>query len=212
MSNNKKPTQVDAQAKEIIEESRKQGNGKQFALWMAALVIGGVSFYHLRRVAAKNKAEMANFDKEVKLNADLGKVLVVYYSLTGHTKDIAEQISAKTGADIFEIKTVETYSSPSVYMKSKKELTSKNYPELQGNLPNVADYDTIFVGGPVWWYTMAPALYSYLQATDFNGAHVVPFSTQGSNWLKMRKFCRVKTLTILMKSIKSKYQTKSMLG
>ena len=41
MSNNKKPTQVDAQAKEIIEESRKQGNGKQFALWMAALVIGG---------------------------------------------------------------------------------------------------------------------------------------------------------------------------
>lgn len=153
-----------------------------YVIILAAIVIGGASFYHLRRVAAKNKAEMANFDKEVKLNADLGKVLVVYYSLTGHTKDIAEQISAKTGADIFEIKTVETYSSPSVYMKSKKELTSKNYPELQGNLPNVADYDTIFVGGPVWWYTMAPALYSYLKVTDFGGARVVPFSTQGSNF------------------------------
>lgn len=153
-----------------------------YVIILAAIVIGGASFYHLRRVAAKNKAEMANFDKEVKLNADLGKVLVVYYSLTGHTKDIAEQIAAKTGADIFEIKTIETYSSPSVYMKSKKELTSKNYPELQGSLPNVADYDTIFVGGPVWWYTMAPALYSYLQATDFNGAHVDPFSTQGSNF------------------------------
>ncbi len=153
-----------------------------YVIILAAIVIGGASFYHLRRVAAKNKAEMANFDKEVKLNADLGKVLVVYYSLTGHTKDIAEQISAKTGADIFEIKTVETYSSPSVYMKSKKELTSKNYPELQGNLPNVADYDTIFVGGPVWWYTMAPALYSYLRVTDFGGARVVPFSTQGSNF------------------------------
>ena len=153
-----------------------------YVIILAALVIGGVSFYHLRRVAAKNKAEMANFDKEVKLNADLGKVLVVYYSLTGHTKDIAEQIAVKTGADIFEIKTVETYSSPSVYMKSKKELTSKNYPELQGSLPNVADYDTIFVGGPVWWYTMAPALYSYLKVTDFGGARVVPFSTQGSNF------------------------------
>jgi flavodoxin len=153
-----------------------------YVIILAAIVIGGASFYHLRRVAAKNKAEMANFDKEVKLNADLGKVLVVYYSLTGHTKDIAEQISAKTGADIFEIKTVETYSSPSVYMKSKKELTSKNYPELQGSLPNVADYDTIFVGGPVWWYTMAPALYSYLKVTDFGGARVVPFSTQGSNF------------------------------
>lgn len=153
-----------------------------YVIILAAIVIGGASFYHLRRVAAKNKAEMANFDKEVKLNADLGKVLVVYYSLTGHTKDIAEQIAAKTGADIFEIKTIETYSSPSVYMKSKKELTSKNYPELQGNLPNVADYDTIFVGGPVWWYTMAPALYSYLKVTDFGGARVVPFSTQGSNF------------------------------
>ncbi len=153
-----------------------------YVIILAALVIGGVSFYHLRRVAAKNKAEMANFDKEVKLNADFGKVLVVYYSLTGHTKDIAEQIAAKTGADIFEIKTVETYSSPSVYMKSKKELTSKNYPELQGSLPNVADYDTIFVGGPVWWYTMAPALYSYLKVTDFGGTRVVPYSTQGSNF------------------------------
>lgn len=153
-----------------------------YVIILAAIVIGGASFYHLRRVAAKNKAEMANFDKEVKLNADLGKVLVVYYSLTGHTKDIAEQISAKTDADIFEIKTVETYSSPSVYMKSKKELTSKNYPELQESLPNVADYDTIFVGGPVWWYTMAPALYSYLKVTDFGGTRVVPFSTQGSNF------------------------------
>ena len=153
-----------------------------YVIILAAIVIGGASFYHLRRVAAKNKAEMANFDKEVKLNADLGKVLVVYYSLTGHTKDIAEMIASKTGADIFEIKTIETYSSPSVYMKSKKELTSRNYPKLQGSLPNVTDYDTIFVGGPVWWYTMAPALYSYLQATDFNGARVVPFSTQGSNF------------------------------
>lgn len=153
-----------------------------YVIILAAIVIGGASFYHLRRVAAKNKAEMANFNKEVKLNADLGKVLVVYYSLTGHTKDIAEQIAAKTGADIFEIKTVETYSSPSVYMKSKKELTSKKYPELQGNLPDITKYDTIFVGGPVWWYTMAPALYSYLKVTDFGGARVVPFSTQGSNF------------------------------
>lgn len=153
-----------------------------YVIILAAIVIGGASFYHLRRVAAKNKAEMANFDKEVKLNADLGKVLVVYYSLTGHTKDIAEQIAVKTGADIFEIKTVETYSSPSVYMKSKQELTSKNYPKLQENLPDITKYDTIFVGGPVWWYTMAPALYSYLKVTDFGGARVVPFSTQGSNF------------------------------
>lgn len=150
---------------------------------VAILVIGGLSWYHLQKVAAKNKTELANFEGEVKFNADLGKVLVVYYSLTGHTKDIAEQIAAKTGADLFEIKTKEVYSSPSVYMISKKELTSKQYPEINAeNMPNISEYDTIFVGGPVWWYTMAPAVYSYLQMTDFNSKRVVPFSTQGSNF------------------------------
>lgn len=154
-----------------------------YTVILATIIIGGVSFYHLHNVAAKNKTEMANYNTEIKLNANLGRVLVVYYSLTGHTKDIATQIAQKTNADIFEIKTIETYSSPSVYMKSKKELTTKNYPEIQkDSLPNVADYDTIFVGGPVWWYTMAPAIYSYLQATDFRGTRVVPFSTQGSNF------------------------------
>ena len=152
---------------------------------LAAIVIGGAGLYHLFKVNAKNKAEMANFDKEVKLNADLGKVLVVYYSLTGHTKDIAEQIANKTNGDLYEIQTVETYSSPSVYMKSKKELSSKNYPELKkDNLPDMTQYDTIFIGGPVWWYTMAPALYSYLQITDFGNTRVAPFSTQGSNFGK----------------------------
>lgn len=150
---------------------------------ITAIVIGGASFYHLHKVANKNKAEMANYNKKIKLNADLGKVLVVYYSLSGHTKEIAKQIAKKTNADIFEIKTIETYSSPSVYMKSKKELSSRNYPEIhKDDLPNVANYDMIFIGGPVWWYTMAPALYSYLQLTDFNAARVVPFSTQGSNF------------------------------
>ena len=45
----------------------------------------------------------------------------------------------------------------------------------------MANYDTIFVGSPVWWYTMAPALYRFLSKIDFNGKKVVPFSTQGSN-------------------------------
>ena len=152
---------------------------------LAVIIAGGVGLYHLHKVNAKNKAEMANFDNEVTLDADLGKVLVVYYSLTGHTKDIAEQIANKTNGDLYEIQTVETYSSPSVYMKSKKELSSKNYPELKkDNLPDVTQYDTIFIGEPVWWYTMAPALYSYLQITDFGNARVAPFSTQGSNFGK----------------------------
>lgn len=150
---------------------------------LSAVIIGLASLYHLHKVNTKNKTEMANFEKEIPLNTNLGRVLVIYYSLTGHTKDIAQQIASKTNADLYEIKTIETYSSPSVYMKSKKELSSKNYPALQkDNQPDITQYDTIFIGGPVWWYTMAPALYSYLQNTDFHNAHIVPFSTQGSNF------------------------------
>ncbi|MBR1649408.1 MAG: hypothetical protein IJ689_07435 [Alphaproteobacteria bacterium] len=148
-----------------------------------AVIIGGASLYHIHKVNTKNKTEMASFTEEINLNADLGKVLVIYYSLTGHTKDIARQIADKTGADLYEIQTVETYSSPSVYMKSKKELSSGQYPELKkDDLPNIKLYDTVFIGAPVWWYTMAPALYSYLQNTDFENARVAAFSTQGSNF------------------------------
>lgn len=153
-----------------------------YAIVIMAVVIAIVAIYHLQKVKVKNKAEMAEFTKEVPLQANLGKTLVVYYSLSGHTKDIALQIADKTKADVYEIETIEIYSSPSVYMKSKKELSSKNYPELkQGSLPDIANYDTIFIGGPVWWYTMAPAVYSFLQKVDFTGKRVVPFSTQGSN-------------------------------
>lgn len=154
-----------------------------YLIVLVAIIIAAASGYHLYKVNAKNKLEMKNFESEVKLDANLGKTLVVYYSLSGHTKEIAEQIAAKTNADLYEIKTIEAYSSPSIYMKSKKELSSQNYPQLQNdNMPDVKKYDTVFVGAPVWWYTMAPALYSYLNMTDFNNVKVVPFSTQGSNF------------------------------
>ena len=147
------------------------------------VIIGTISAYHMHRVAAKNKAEMAEFATETSLKTDLGKVLVVYYSLSGHTKDIARQIADKTNGEIYEIKTVKEYSSPSVYAKSKKELSKGDYPGLRTDgKPNINEYDTVFIGGPVWWYTMAPPLYSFLKQTDLNGVRVVPFSTQGSNY------------------------------
>ena len=152
---------------------------------LAAVIGGCAGIYHLYKVKAKNAAEMAKFESEVPFTADLGKVLVAYYSLSGHTKDIALQIAQKTNADIYKIETVKEYTSPSVYMVSKKELANKNYPELKDKtLPNVKEYDTVFIGGPVWWYTMAPPLFSFLNKVDLSGVRTVPFSTQGSNFGK----------------------------
>lgn len=150
---------------------------------LSIIAISGGAAYHLYQVKKQNIAELSKFERNIPLNTDLGNVLVIYYSFSGHTKDIAEQIREKTNADIYEIKTEKVYSSPSVYFESKKELTSKRYPELKKDfMPTIENYDTVFVGGPVWWYTMAPALYSFLNKTNFKNVRVAPFSTQGSNF------------------------------
>ena len=150
---------------------------------VALLVLLG-SGIHLYRVAQKNAYEMAKFENmEIKAEPKTGKTLVVYYSLTGHTKEIAEKIAEYTKADIFEIKTVENFKADVFfYVNIRKQLKSGKYPELAGNMPDFAKYDTIFVGGPVWWYAPATPLLAFLKKADFKTKKVVPFSTQGSNY------------------------------
>ena len=146
-------------------------------------VIGGImALVHHIRVAQRNKKELAKFAQEMPYTANLGKVLVIYYSWTGHTQNIAEQIATLTRADTYHIQTQEVFkSSPAFYARIKKELNNKIYPALAGNLPDVSNYDVIFVGAPVWWYTMATPMYSLLEKMDFKEKKVIPFSTQGSN-------------------------------
>ena len=152
---------------------------------LAAVVIGLIgSGVHLWRVARKNEKEMAPYAGEpVAVTKNLGRVLVVYYSLSGHTREIAEKIRQVTGGDLYEIKTTEKLdSSPWYYLTLRSQLKSGNYPSIENNFPQFAAYDTIFVGAPVWWYTIATPVLSFLQQADFGGKKVVPFSTQGSNY------------------------------
>ena len=146
-------------------------------------VIGGIiALVHHIRVAQRNRKELANFAQETPYIANLGKVLVIYYSWTGHTQDIAQQIATLTGGDTYRIQTQEEFkSSPAFYARIKKELNNKIYPPLTGTMPDVSNYDVVFVGAPVWWYTMATPMYSFLAQMDFKGKKVIPFSTQGSN-------------------------------
>lgn len=146
-------------------------------------VIGAIiAIIHNLRVAYKNKKELSAFAKAESYTANLGKVLVIYYSWAGHTQDIAGQIASLTQGDVYLIETEENFkSSPAFYARVKKDLKEKNYPKLKGQMPNIDSYDTIFVGGPVWWYTMATPLYSFLGQMNFKDKKVIPFSTQGSN-------------------------------
>jgi flavodoxin len=150
------------------------------AVLLAALLSAVV---HLCKVAVRNKKEMSAYaGQTVAVDKDFGKTLVVFYSLTGHTRDIAEKIRRMTNADLYEIETADALpKGAKLHLAVRDQIKTENYPELKNGLPDLSSYDTVFVGAPVWWYTVATPVLSYLKKTDFLGKKVVPFSTQGSN-------------------------------
>ena len=109
------------------------------------------------------------------------KMLIIYYSLTGNTKYIAEQIRRKTGGDVFLIETVKTY--PAEYSaltdEAKRELQTGDLPALKKGPPDMSSYDLILVGSPVWWYTVSTPVMSFLKQADFAGKRVSAFCTHG---------------------------------
>lgn len=109
-------------------------------------------------------------------------LLIVYYSWSnGNTQKIAEQLRLATGADIARIETVKPYegSYMNVVNQGQREVNQGYKPDIRPLEYNVADYDVIAVGTPTWWYTMAPAVKTFLEANDFTGKTVIPFMTHG---------------------------------
>ena len=150
----------------------------------AGLIGGAAGAIHLLRVAQRNKKEMASFQAEpLSYTAHLGKVLVIYYSRSGHTQDIAQQIQQYTRADLYRIE-LETPlpNTPWFYLTLKRQLSTGNYPAIKKPLPDISEYDVVFVGSPIWWYTAATPVLQFLREMDFKNKKVVPFSTQGSNY------------------------------
>jgi len=114
-----------------------------------------------------------------------GKSLVVYFSHSGNTKKIAEAISKKTNSDLFEITTAEEYSSnyDTVVELAQEEKNDQARPKLKSELSNLADYQTIYLGFPIWWGDMPMVLYSFLDEYDLSGKTIAPFCTHGGSGL-----------------------------
>lgn len=110
------------------------------------------------------------------------KILVVYYSWSnGNTKRIAERLAGETGADIAKIETVIPYSGSheEVVDQGQREVEAGFMPQINPLPFNVSDYEIIAIGTPTWWYTMAPAVLTFLTEQDFSGKTVIPFMTNG---------------------------------
>lgn len=110
------------------------------------------------------------------------KVLVVYYSWSnGNTKTIAEALAKATQGDLARIDTVTPYkgSYNDVVDQGQREVNEGYIPKIQPLNVNIDDYDVIAVGTPTWWYTMAPAVHTFLHDTDLKGKTFIPFMTHG---------------------------------
>ena len=124
--------------------------------------------------------------KEEPQKVETPKMLVLYYSQTSNTKGVAQEIANKLGADIEEIVPVELYEGDfqATIERGKKELDEGIYPEIQPLKANVADYDVVFLGYPIWFGTYAPPVFTFLDQVDLSGKKVVPFCTFGSGGLE----------------------------
>ncbi|MBR1798857.1 MAG: hypothetical protein IJ761_03030 [Bacteroidales bacterium] len=107
------------------------------------------------------------------------KVLVAYFSWSGNTADVAKYVASKTGADLFEVVREKAY--PVDYTpctdEAKAEKERGDRPAIKGEVKNMEQYDVVFVGVPVWWYTAPMPVFTFLDKYDFGGKTVIPFCT-----------------------------------
>lgn len=113
------------------------------------------------------------------------KLLVLYYSETGTTKTVAQEMQKQLGADIEAIECVKPYSGnfQETIQRGQREMQSGEYPALKALTKKIADYDVIFLGYPIWFGTYANPIVTLLKEQDFAGKTVVPFCTFGSGGL-----------------------------
>ena len=132
-------------------------------------------------VATSCSQKSQNSEKE-----KASKVLVLYYSQTSNTKTVATEIATRLNADIEEIALVEPYDTAfqATIDRCKADREKGILPEIKPLKLNVADYDWIFIGYPIWFGTYAPPIASLLEKVDLSGKWVMPFCTFGSGGLE----------------------------
>jgi flavodoxin len=107
------------------------------------------------------------------------KILVAYFSHSGNTRTVAEQIHKAVGGDLFEIKTVNAYPKDynTVVDQAKREQAANTRPVLSSQVSNLNSYDVIFLGYPNWWGTLPMAMFTFLESYNFAGKTIIPFCT-----------------------------------
>lgn len=117
----------------------------------------------------------------------MSKKLVAYFSASGVTAKTARNLAEASGADIYEIKPEVPYTTADLNWMDKKsrssvEMADKSFrPSIAGNPIDISEYDTVFVGFPVWWYVAPTIINTFLESHDFSGKTIIIFATSGGS-------------------------------
>lgn len=118
---------------------------------------------------------------------NMKKTLVVYFSATGTTKAAAERLAKETNADLYEIVPEQPYTSADLDWTNKQsrstlEMKDKSSrPAIKGTCEKMANYDTVWIGFPVWWYTAPTIINTFIEAHDLSGKVLNVFATSGGS-------------------------------
>lgn len=115
------------------------------------------------------------------------KVLVAYFSATGTTEAVAKQIAAITTGDLFKIQSEVPYTDADLNWRDKNSRSSvemndrSSRPAISGNVSNISQYDVVFIGFPIWWYTAPTIVNTFIESYNLKGKILIPFATSGSS-------------------------------
>ena len=119
----------------------------------------------------------------------MSKALVAYFSASGVTAKVAEKLAGAIGADLYEIKPEQTYTDADLNWQDKQSRSSvemkdrSSRPAIGNKVENMEQYDTVFVGFPIWWYREPSIIDTFMEAYSFDGKNVIPFATSGGSGL-----------------------------
>ncbi len=168
---------------------------KTLGLWMAFMMIfslaacgqaapGSSESTPFNESATRSEAPESQATKtsEAETSSDDGKTLVVYFSWSGNTEEMANHIAEQTGGDLFEIEPKTPY--PDDYNETgdiaEKERDENARPEIADLPDSIEEYDTILVGYPIWWHTAPMIIGTFLENYDLTGKEIYPFTQSAS--------------------------------
>jgi flavodoxin len=108
-------------------------------------------------------------------------ILIAYYTRTESTRTIAEAIRRRAGGDLTEIRPEVPYPAPyhAVLKQAQAEIKANERPAIEAAIPDLGAYDTVFVGSPIWWGTIAPPVATFLTTQRLAGKTIIPFCSHG---------------------------------